>query len=280
MTGTRGWQFWIDRGGTFTDIIGRAPDGRLIAEKRLSEDALADRDPGVEGVLALLERHGGASPAIEVIRIGTTVATNALLERRGVPTALLITAGFGDALAIGYQERPELFRLRIELPQPLYSEVIEVDERLTAEGEVLRPLDEARLAADLGRLHGSGIGSVAIVLMHGYRYPDHERRATGIARRAGFTEVVASHESSAMIRLVSRGDTAVVDAYLTPLLAGYARRFRESLGERFHDVPLQFMQSNGGLVAPETFRASNAVLSGPAGGLVGTARAARALGRS
>ncbi|MBF8291858.1 MAG: hydrantoinase/oxoprolinase family protein, partial [Steroidobacteraceae bacterium] len=137
MIGTRGWQFWIDRGGTFTDIIARAPDGRLIVEKRLSEDP--DRDPGVAGVLALLERHGGANPAIQVIRIGTTVATNALLERRGVPTALVITTGFRDALAIGYQNRPELFRLRIDLPQPLYRDVIEADERLTAEGEVLRP---------------------------------------------------------------------------------------------------------------------------------------------
>jgi 5-oxoprolinase (ATP-hydrolysing) len=280
MSGTRGWQFWIDRGGTFTDIIARAPGGRLIVEKRLSEDSLANRDPGVAGVLALLERHGGAEPAIEVIRIGTTVATNALLERRGVPTALVITAGFRDALAIGYQNRPELFRLRIDLPQPLYREVIEADERLTADGEVLRPLDEIRLAADLGRLRGTGIGSVAIVFMHGYRYPDHERRAAEIARRAGFDDVVASHESSPMIRLVSRGDTTVVDAYLTPLLARYARRFRDGLGTRFRDTPLQFMQSNGGLVAPQAFRASNAVLSGPAGGLVGTARAGKALGLS
>ena len=280
MSGTRGWQFWIDRGGTFTDIIARAPDGRLIVEKRLSEDTLADRDPGVAGILALLERHGGAAPAIDVIRIGTTVATNALLERRGVPTALVITAGFRDALAIGYQNRPELFRLRIDLPQPLYREVVEVDERLTAEGEVLQPLDEIRLAADLGRLRGAGIGSVAIVLMHGYRYPDHEQRAAVIARRAGFDDVVTSHESSPMIRLVSRGDTTVVDAYLTPLLTRYARRFRDGLGARFRDTPLQFMQSNGGLVAPEAFRASNAVLSGPAGGLVGTARAGKALGRS
>ena len=280
MSGTRGWQFWIDRGGTFTDIIARAPDGRLIVEKRLSEDPLADRDPGIAGVLTLLEKHGGAKPAIDVIRIGTTVATNALLERRGVPTALVITAGFRDALAIGYQNRPELFRLRIDLPKPLYQEVVEADERLTAEGEVLRPLDEKRLASDLARLRDDGIGSVAIVLMHGYRYPDHELRAAAIARQAGFDDVVVSHESSPMIRLVSRGDTAVVDAYLTPLLARYARRFREGLGDRFRDTPLQFMQSNGGLVAPEAFRASNAVLSGPAGGLVGTARAGRALGRS
>ncbi|MGB5131023.1 MAG: hydantoinase B/oxoprolinase family protein [Steroidobacteraceae bacterium] len=280
MSRRRGWQFWIDRGGTFTDIIARAPDGRLIVEKRLSEDPLAERDPGVAGVLALLGKHGGPSPAIDVIRIGTTVATNALLERRGVPTALVITAGFGDALAIGYQNRPELFRLRIDLPKPLYREVVEADERLSAEGDVLRPLDEQRLAADLAPLRNDGIGSVAIVLMHGYRYPGHERRAAAIARQAGFDDVIVSHESSPMIRLVSRGDTTVVDAYLTPLLARYARRFRDGLGERFCKTPLQFMQSNGGLVVPEAFRASNAVLSGPAGGLVGTARAGRALGRS
>ncbi len=280
MTARRGWQFWIDRGGTFTDIIARAPDGRLVVEKRLSENPLADRDPGVAGVLALLERHGGAKPAIEVIRIGTTVATNALLERRGVPTALLITSGFRDALAIGYQNRPELFRLRIELPPPLYQEAIEVHERLSATGEVLQPLDETRLAADLRLLLEAGIGSVAIVLMHGYQYPQHEQRAAAIAREAGFDDVVASHESSPMIRLVSRGDTTVVDAYLTPLLTRYARQFREGLGKEFRNTPLQFMQSNGGLVAPAAFRASNAVLSGPAGGIVGTARAGKALGRS
>ncbi|MFZ2507829.1 MAG: hydantoinase B/oxoprolinase family protein [Steroidobacteraceae bacterium] len=280
MTRNRGWQFWIDRGGTFTDIIAHAPDGQLIVDKRLSEDPLADRDPGVAGVLALLEQHGGASPVIDVIRIGTTVATNALLELRGVPTALVITAGFHDALAIGYQNRPELFKLQIDLPQPLYREVVEAHERYSADGEVLLPLDEKRLASALGPLREAGIGSVAIVLMHGYRYPGHEQRAAAIARSAGFEDVVASHESSPMIRLISRGDTAVVDAYLKPLLARYVRRFREGLGARYRDTPLQFMQSNGGLVAPEALRASHAVLSGPAGGLVGTARAGSALGRS
>jgi 5-oxoprolinase (ATP-hydrolysing) len=280
MSAPRRWQFWIDRGGTFTDIIARAPDGRLIVEKRLSEAAHADQDPGVNGILDLLEIHGGLDPAIEVVRIGTTVATNALLERRGVPTGLVITAGFGDALSIGYQNRPELFRLRIVLPQPLYREVVEADERITAGGEVLRPLDEARLSHDLDRLRAGGVASIAIAFMHGYRYPQHERRAAALAVRAGFEEIVASHQSSPMIRLVSRGDTAVVDAYLTPLLARYARRFRAGLGARYRDVPLQFMQSNGGLVAPDAFRASNAILSGPAGGLVGTARAGAALGRS
>ena len=280
MSATRGWQFCIDRGGTFTDIIARAPDGRLIVDKRLSDDPHADCDPGVTGILALLATHGGADAAIEVIRIGTTVATNALLERRGVPTALVITAGFRDALAIGYQNRPELFRLRIELPQPLYREVVEADERITATGEVIRPLDAARLARDLDRLRAGGIGSIAIVLMHGYRHPQHECLAVELAMRSGFDEIVASHQSSPLVRMVSRGDTTVVDAYLTPLLASYARRFRAELGVRYRDVPLQFMQSNGGLVAPDAFRASRAILSGPAGGLVGTERAAAALGES
>ncbi|MEX2151676.1 MAG: hydantoinase B/oxoprolinase family protein [Steroidobacteraceae bacterium] len=279
MSRKRGWQFWIDRGGTFTDIIGRAPDGRLIVDKRLSEHRESALDAGVAGICGLLERHGTPDARIDVIRIGTTVATNALLERRGVPTALVTTAGFGDALAIGYQNRPHLFRLQIELPVPLYREVVEADERVTAEGAVLRPLDEARLAADFARLRDSGIASIAIVFMHGYRYPAHERRAAELARRAGFDEVIASHEASPLIRLVSRGDTTVVDAYLTPLLARYVRAFRAGLGTGRQDVRLQFMQSNGGLVAPDAFRACNAVLSGPAGGLVATARIAEATGR-
>jgi 5-oxoprolinase (ATP-hydrolysing) len=231
MGGRRGWQFWIDRGGTFTDIIGRAPDGDLHVEKRLSEDGAAI-DPGIAGILALLPRAGGVDPRIEVVRIGTTVATNALLQRRGVPTALVATAGFGDALAIGYQNRPRLFDLHIEMPAPLYSEVVEAEERHSAEGDVLTPLDEARLDAALRELRARGIESVAIVFMHGFRYPAHERRAAMIARKLGFGEVIASYEASPLIRFVSRGDTTVVDAYLTPLLARYVRAFRAGLGER------------------------------------------------
>jgi 5-oxoprolinase (ATP-hydrolysing) len=279
MSTGNAWQFWLDRGGTFTDIIGRAPDGRLVVEKRLSLVDEGAPDPGVAGILGLLGREGSGSPGIEVIRIGTTVATNALLERRGVPTALVTTAGFGDALAIGYQNRPRLFSLNIELPVPLYQAVIEADERVTAEGRILRPLDEERLAVDLLRLRASGIASVAIVFMHGFRHVAHERRAAAIARESGFDEVIASHEASPLIRFVSRGDTTVVDAYLTPLLARYVHAFRAGLGERHRNVRLEFMQSNGGLVAPEAFRACNAVLSGPAGGLVATARIAESLGR-
>jgi 5-oxoprolinase (ATP-hydrolysing) len=273
------WQFWIDRGGTFTDIIGRAPDGRLIVDKRLSESASGSVDPGIAGALAMLGRHDGPDASIEVIRIGTTVATNALLERQGVPTALVTTAGLGDALAIGYQNRPHLFRLKIELPAPLYREVVEARERVTAEGEVLCPLDLERLAADLERLRRAGIASIAIVFLHGYRHVQHEQRAAALARSMGFDEVIASHEASPLIRFVSRGDTTVVDAYLTPLLARYVRALRESLGRRHREVRLEFMQSNGGLVAPEAFRACNAVLSGPAGGLVATARIALHLAR-
>jgi len=278
MSEARGWQFWIDRGGTFTDIIGRAPDGRLVVAKRLSEDG-GSTDPGVAGILAILEQDGGPSAHIEAIRIGTTVATNALLERRGVATALVTTAGFADALAIGYQNRPRLFDLHIRLPEPLYAAVIEADERVTAEGEVLRGLDATRLERDLERLRAGGIDSIAIVFMHGYRHTAHEARAAAVARRLGFTEVIASHEASPLIRFVSRGDTTVVDAYLSPLLARYVRAFRAGLGERHAGARLEFMQSSGGLVAPEGFRACNAVLSGPAGGLVATARIAERLER-
>jgi 5-oxoprolinase (ATP-hydrolysing) len=273
-----GWQFWVDRGGTFTDIIGRAPDGRLHVAKRLSEGG-AHVDAGVAGILALLGREGGPDARIDVVRIGTTVATNALLERRGVATALVTTAGFGEALAIGYQNRPRLFDLRIELTDPLHVLTVEADERVTADGEVLRPLDEARLAADLGRARGQGIDSIAVVFMHGFRHATHERRAAGIARGLGFGEVIASHEASPLIRFVSRGDTTVVDAYLTPLLARYVRAFRAGLGARHARTRLEFMQSNGGLVAPERFRACNAVLSGPAGGLVAASRIADRTGR-
>ncbi len=278
MGAPRGWEFWIDRGGTFTDIIGRAPDGGLTVAKRLSEEGAAT-DPGVAGILEMLAREGGDAARIDAIRIGTTVATNALLERRGIPTALVATAGFADALAIGYQNRPDLFALDIRLPEPLYAAVAEADERVTAEGEVLAALDEAKLALDLGRLRVRGIESVAIVFMHGFRHPAHEARAAAIARGLGFAEVIASHEASPLIRFVSRGDTTVVDAYLTPLLARYVRAFRAGLGERHSAARLEFMQSNGGLVAPGSFRACNAVLSGPAGGLVATARIAESQGR-
>jgi 5-oxoprolinase (ATP-hydrolysing) len=279
MSVGRGWQFWIDRGGTFTDIVARAPDGRLIVEKRLSRTEGEPIDAGVAGIHAVLARHAREDARIDVVRIGTTVATNALLERRGMPTVLVTTRGFGDALAIGYQNRPRLFALRIDLPAPLYQRVVEADERVTAQGEVLRELDEAGLAARLAEARAAGMRSAAIVFLHGYRHRGHEQRAAAVARRLGFDDVVASHEVSPVVRFVSRGHTAVADAYLAPLLARYVRSFREGLGGRHRDTRLEFMQSNGGLVAPGALRACNAVLSGPAGGLVATARIAESLAR-
>ncbi|MCU0976336.1 MAG: hydantoinase B/oxoprolinase family protein [Steroidobacteraceae bacterium] len=280
MTSGRGWQFWIDRGGTFTDVVARAPDGRLLTHKLLSEDPARHADAAANGIRALLERHGRPGDPVEAIRMGTTVATNALLERRGASTALVVTAGFADALRIGYQNRPALFARHIELPEPLYREVIEADERIGACGEVVRPLDIARLAADLAAARARGIESVAIVFMHGHAYPAHERAAAGVARDAGFDEVCASHEVSPLPRLVARGDTTVADAYLTPRLSEYVRRFRAALDGVQGGATLAFMQSHGGLCAPEAFRGANALLSGPAGGLVGMARAAEALGRT
>ncbi len=273
------WQFWIDRGGTFTDIVARAPDGTLHVAKLLSEDPRREGDAGVTGIRQLLVDHGQPDAPIASIRIGTTVATNALLQRRGVPTALMITQGFGDALQIGYQNRPQLFALTIELPTPIYQQVVEVKERISASGEVLAPLDEAQVSVELARLRAEGISSIAIVFMHGYRYPAHETAVAALARAAGFDEVVTSHASSPLIRLVSRGDTTVVDAYLNPLLARYVRQFREALGKTHRNTRIEFMQSHGGLIAPEGLRAANAILSGPAGGLIGLERAAGGLDR-
>jgi 5-oxoprolinase (ATP-hydrolysing) len=280
MTAARGWQFWIDRGGTFTDVVARAPGGQLYTHKLLSDDPARYSDAAAHGIRTLLARHGRPSERLDAIRMGTTVATNALLERKGAPTALVVTAGFADALRIGYQNRPDLFARRIDLPEPLYLEVIEADERIDAAGRVLRPLDAARLAADLAAARDRGLASVAIVFMHGHAHPAHERAAAGLARTAGFAQVCTSHEVSPLPRLVARGDTTVADAYLTPRLSRYVRGFRDALGTEHGGASLRFMQSHGGLCAPEAFRGANALLSGPAGGLVGMARAAEALGRN
>ena len=205
------WEFWIDRGGTFTDIVARRPDGTLVTHKLLSENPERYRDAAVAGITALL----GAQPSAETVaavKMGTTVATNALLERKGEPTLLASTAGHGDALRIGWQARPDIFARHIVLPDLLYSRVVEVEERVTAEGEVLRPLDEAKTRADLQAAHNTGLRAVAIVLMHGWRFTDHERRVAEIAREIGFTQVSVSHEVGALIKLVGRGDTTVADA--------------------------------------------------------------------
>jgi len=269
-----GWHFWIDRGGTFTDVVARAPDGQLHVAKLLSEDPAHYEDAAVEAIRRLTGAHTGALPVAD-IRIGTTIATNALLERKGEPTCLAVTRGFGDALRIGYQDRPDIFARRIDLPPPLYGRVVEIGERLSANGDVLAPLDEDGAEIALRTAYDAGFRAVAIVLMHGYRYPAHEEKVAAIARSIGFTQVSTSHRASALIRLVARGDTAVVDAYLSPVLRGYVERLTSALGAG--QRPL-FMQSNGGLVDGAHFQGKDALLSGPAGGIVGMAQTSLAAG--
>jgi 5-oxoprolinase (ATP-hydrolysing) len=267
------WEFWIDRGGTFTDIVARRPDGRLVARKLLSDNPAAYSDAAVAGIRQLLGVEPGQEiPASQIgsVRLGTTVATNALLERKGEPTVLVITRGFGDALRIAYQNRPRIFDRRILLPEVLYDRVIEADERITASGEVLTPLDEAALAAELARACEDGYRAAAVVGMHGYRYPEHEARIGDLARAAGFTQVSESHRTSPLMKLVSRGDTTVVDAYLSPILQRYVTEVAAELS----GVRLLFMQSNGGLTDAAGFRGKDSILSGPAGGIVGMARTA------
>lgn len=263
----RGWEFWIDRGGTFTDIVARRPDGSLVTHKLLSENPERYADAAVAGVRALLPE--GA--AIDAVKMGTTVATNALLERKGEPTVLAITTGHADALRIGYQARPKLFERHIVKPEALYGRVVEIDERMSVEGQVLRPLDEAAARAGLRAAYDEGFRSVAIVLLHGFRFTDHEARVATIAREIGFTQVSASHEVSPLMKLVGRGDTTVVDAYLSPILRRYVDQVASALG---HGTRLLFMQSNGGLTDARAFRGKDAILSGPAGGVVGMARTA------
>jgi 5-oxoprolinase (ATP-hydrolysing) len=302
-----GWSFFIDRGGTFTDVVGQAPDGRLHTAKLLSDNPEQYEDAAVEGIRRLMAAHGGGD--LLSVKMGTTVATNALLERKGEPVLLATTRGFGDALRIGYQARPDIFARRIVLPEPLYSEVIEVDERVSVEGEVLRPLDLDAARAELEAAYRSGLRAVAIVLMHGWRWTAHEQALARLAREIGFTQVSASHQVGPLIKLVGRGDTSVVDAYLSPVLRRYVERVERSLlpkpglpepvegsflpekerrkglrqaqaswtGKR--EVPgLFFMQSNGGLTDARSFQGKDAILSGPAGGIVGMARTAAEAG--
>jgi 5-oxoprolinase (ATP-hydrolysing) len=267
------WQFWIDRGGTFTDIVAKRPDGTLITHKLLSENPEQYRDAAVAGIRHLLGLKPGepvTPQQVECVKMGTTVATNALLERKGEPTLLVTTRGFRDALRIAYQNRPRLFDRRIVLPELLYSEVVEAQERLSAQGDVLQPLDEVALRADLQAAHARGLRSVAVVFMHGYRYTAHEQAAARIARELGFTQVSTSHETSPMMKFVSRGDTTVVDAYLSPIL----RRYVEQVAGDMPGVKLFFMQSSGGLTDAHAFQGKDAILSGPAGGIVGMARTA------
>ncbi|HUL26819.1 MAG TPA: hydantoinase B/oxoprolinase family protein [Streptosporangiaceae bacterium] len=271
------WEFWIDRGGTFTDVVARRPDGTLAVHKLLSENPGSYADPAVAGIRHLLSVPAGdpiPAKRISVVRLGTTVATNALLERKGEPTVLVITAGFADALRIAYQDRPAIFARQIIRPEMVYSRVIEVAERVGAHGEVIVPLDAGRAAGDLRAAYAEGFRSVAVVCMHGYRYPAHEARIGEIARAIGFTQVSESHATSPLMKLISRGDTTVVDAYLSPIIARYVDQVAAELG----GARIQFMQSSGGLTDAHLFRGKDAILSGPAGGIVGMARTAQAAG--
>jgi len=297
ISGSGAWEFWIDRGGTFTDVICRKPDGVLVTHKLLSENPEAYRDAAVHGIRHLLGLPPGAaipSERINAVKMGTTVATNALLERKGERTLLLITKGFRDALRIGYQARPKIFAKHIVKPDMLYERVAEVDERVRADGTVERELDVAAARAELERAKADGIGAVAIVLMHAYRHHEHEQRLAALARQLGFSQVSASHEVSPLIKLVGRGDTTVVDSYLSPILRGYVAQVAGELrgeaaesspaggaaGEALRNPRLMFMMSSGGLTAADLFRGKDAILSGPAAGVVGMAETGRAAGYS
>ena len=270
---TGAWQFAVDRGGTFTDVVAVTPEGVLVTDKLLSENPEHYPDAASEAVRRLMERHG--SGPITELRIGTTVATNALLERKGERLALTITRGFGDALRIGNQARPEIFARHIVLPEQLPSRVVEIDERVGADGEVLMPLDEAGARKAFEALRADGFDALAIVLMHGWKFREHEERLAEIARDIGFAQVSVSHEVAPLIRLIPRGDTTVVDAYLSPVL----RRYTDTLQAGLPDTQsLRFMQSNGGLAEVGAFRGKDAILSGPAGGVVGMVAASEPLG--
>ena len=271
-----GWQFWIDRGGTFTDVVARRPDGALTTRKLLSDHPEHYRDAAVQGIRDVLGLASGEPiRGVEVVKMGTTVATNALLERKGDRTLLVVNRGFRDALRIGYQTRPRLFDLDVVLPEMLYERVVEVDGRVGAGGEVLAPLDLSGAETAMRAAHAAGIRSAAIVLMHGYRYPEHELALARAARAIGFTQVSTSYETSPLMKLVGRGDTTVVDAYLSPLLRRYVDEVAAELGE---GVRLMFMQSNGGLTDARRFQGKDAILSGPAGGIVGAVETAARAG--
>src|SRR6202011_5567433 len=317
------WDFWIDRGGTFTDVVGRRPDGALTAHKVLSENPEAYRDAAVQGIRDLLGlKKGEAIPAgrIGAVKMGTTVATNALLERKGDRTLLVTTKGFRDALRVGYQNRPKIFAKHIIKPEMLFERVVEVDERVRADGTVEKASDLDAVRGELEEALSDGIKAVAIVFMHAYRYADHEKAVAALAREMGFAQVSVSHEVSPLIKLVGRGDTTVVDAYLSPILRRYVAtvademsapslprrgrvdasdsertggavydagphptRFHGHLppaGERLEKIRLMFMMSSGGLTAAELFQGKDAILSGPAGGVVGMAETGREAGFS
>ncbi|HWU93779.1 MAG TPA: hydantoinase/oxoprolinase family protein, partial [Sphingomicrobium sp.] len=259
----KGWTFAIDRGGTFTDVVAWSASGERIVEKLLSQNPALYEDAALEGIRRILERGGGG---LDAVRIGTTVATNALLERKGDRVALAITRGFGDALRIGYQARPDIFARHILLPEQLYERVLEIDERIGVGGEVVRQLDEEAAREGLAALRSEGIDAIAILLVHGWKHQRHEARLAAIAQELGFAQISVSHEVAPLIKLIGRGDTTLIDAYLSPVLRRYVDRVSAGLPP---DTRLQFMQSNGGLAGAAMFRGKDAVLSGPAGGVVG-----------
>ncbi|MCT7374996.1 hydantoinase B/oxoprolinase family protein [Chelativorans salis] len=286
MTAGR-WDFWIDRGGTFTDVIGRDPDGALHARKLLSENPEAYRDAGIQGIRDLLGVKAGEpmpSHLVGEVKMGTTVATNALLERKGDRVLLLITKGFRDALKIAYQARPDIFAKEIVLPEQLYERVVEVPERVRVDGTVEAALDLEAVRGEMEAARKDGIDAVAVIFMHSWKFPEHEKKAAELARALGFTQVSASHDTSPLIKLVGRGDTAVVDAYLSPILARYVQLVAGELGIRSpaSSAPtfprLKFMMSSGGLTAADKFQGKDAILSGPAGGAVGMVETARIAG--
>ena len=275
---TAKWQFWIDRGGTFTDIVARKPDGQLQSYKLLSENPEQYKDAAVQGIRDLMNVSAGqVIPVTEIsyVKMGTTVATNALLERKGDACVLAITKGFGDALRIGYQNRPDLFAREIILPELLYQQVVEIEERVDVDGNILTPLNLETARTQLQQAYDSGLRAIAIVCMHGYRYHDHEQKLGQLAREIGFTQISISHQTSPLIKIVSRGDTTVVDAYLSPILRRYVQQVADELGiDQAGGPRLMFMQSNGGLTDAALFHGKDAILSGPAGGVVGMTRTA------
>ncbi|WP_374299420.1 hydantoinase B/oxoprolinase family protein [Ferrovibrio sp.] len=266
------WEFWIDRGGTFTDIVGRKPDGGIVTHKLLSENPERYKDAAVQGIRDLLGLKAGdplPKGKIAAVKMGTTVATNALLERKGDRVLLLVSEGFADQLRIGYQTRPKLFALHIVLPEMLYERVVEVPERVRNDGSIETPLDLAAAEKALKAAYADGIRSVAILFMHGYRYTAHEAKVAELARKLGFTQVSASHQVSPLIKFVSRGDTTVVDAYVSPILRRYVNQVADELDAANTALRLMFMQSNGGLADAHFFQGKDSILSGPAGGVVG-----------
>jgi len=275
------WQFWIDRGGTFTDVVAKTPEGKLLTRKLLSENPEAYEDAALHAIRDYLEiQTNQAIPAeyIKAVKMGTTVATNALLERKGEPTVLAITDGLTDLLEIGHQARPKTFALNIEKPELLYDEVIGITERIHSNGKVSKELDLVRTRSSLAQAYNKGFRSIAIVLMHAYKFPEHEKQVAEIAAQIGFQQISTSHEVSPLSKIVPRGETTIVDAYLTPILRRYVDRIADAIGSHNDPGKLLFMQSSGGLTDSQKFRGRDAILSGPAGGIVGATHTAKIAG--